>query len=152
MGAKEEIRRRSQSWRARGFTVVPNLLIVNPSLPPTTRLLLQTLHARSFGKGHVKLGAGTIARDLGVSRQTVGKHLNILKVVGLVEVVRRGRGLVNVIRLVLAQMGRSMKTVFERVLPTLSERVLDGRKRTVAWWMERWRAHREARAVFRGVI
>lgn len=88
-----------------------------------------------------------MAKDLGLSRQTVARHLHILETTRLVEVKRRGRGLVDIIKLALVQGGKSFKAVFEKVLPTLPERAWDGKKRTVAWWVERYRWWREVQRV-----
>lgn len=147
----DRVRRVRQSWRAIGWTVVPNLAIVNPSLPPIARLILQALHARSFGKGSVRLSVETIGRDVGVSRQTAHKYLNLLEMEGLIERRRQGLRRVNLIVLKLRKVGQSVKSGLEEIVPVLRDRLFDGRKHTVAWWVERYRVWKEAMGPARGM-
>jgi DNA-binding transcriptional ArsR family regulator len=88
----------------------------------------------------------TLARDVGLSRQTVHKHLNVLEAAGLIQRVRRGRGLANVIVLTLKTRSKGKHGDMAAGLQAVRGVVLAGEERSMAWWLEAWRRHRGARA------
>lgn len=140
---RENRRRKEQSWKARGFTQLPNILM-SSALPVGVRATANAIYARAFGSRQgVCLTVSTIAKDVGVSRQTVHKHMNILEMAGLIRRVRRGQRLANVIVLTLKEHGTNLSESIQhgltRIMPALF-----GEKRTTAWWVERWRIHKEA--------
>ncbi len=145
-------RAKEQSWRARGYTQLPNILL-SRALPVGVRATAAAIYARGFGQRQgVCLATETLARDVGVSRQTIQKHLNILEAAGLIRRIRRGQGLANVIVLTLkdksAQLGESIRLTVCHV----SDVLLGCEKKTMDWWAERWKVHKQAMRVSLGKV
>ncbi len=136
------------SWRQKGYTVIPNVLIQCP-IPQGAKMVYMALSARAFGnKPVVCCASSVLGDDLGVSRQTVQKHLNILEAFHFISRYRRGRKLCNVIRLTLKDKFRSTaKTVTQAIsqgLYKLKDAVFTTRKYTVKECLAMYYLHREA--------
>ena len=142
--AHDRWRASGQSWRALGYTAIPNLL-TSKGLPPNVRLTGIAVYQRAFGKRDgVCVKVETLAKDVGFSRQTITKHLNYLQLAGIIKRFRRGQGLASVIRL---ELKKAMQTLTESIagaLPRVHEAVVKEVRHTMAWWLERWKVHKEA--------
>ena len=139
------------NWRNKGWTAMPNLLM-SKAIPLHVRATGMALHARAFRNARsIKVRTDTIAEDLGVSRQTVQKHLNVLETMGLIRRIRRGQGKCNIIVLNLKAQADRLRDAIGRALPDMKDALFDDTKRTTAWWIERWRANKQAMAITRGM-
>ena len=90
------------NWKDRGFTQIPNIVLNNPSVPRCVRGTYEAISARAFGKRiSVSVSQETLAKDVGVSRMTISRHLNVLEALFLIRRIRIGRGITNTIILTL---------------------------------------------------
>ena len=71
--------------------------------------------------GHGALSASALARILPVSRQAIGKHLDVLREVGLVEPEQRGR---EVVYLVVGARLSSLARELDRIGRSWDDRLL----------------------------
>lgn len=76
---------------APGYAVVPNVVLRDPRLSPTARLLYAILDGRQTSSAAVRVGIATLAADLGTSDDTVSRALAELQAVGYVDRTRTGR-------------------------------------------------------------
>ena len=129
---------------------MPNILL-SKALPVGVRATVAAIYARGFGQRQgVCLATETLARDVGVSRQTIQKHLNILELAGLIRRVRRGRGLANVIILTLKDKAARLAESIGIMASSVSRHLLGSEKKTMAWWLDRWKVHKQAMKACRG--
>ena len=122
-------------WQNTGFTPIPNIAINNPALPRCVRSTYEAISARAFGKRFsIFVSEEILASDVGVSRITIIRHLNLLEAIGLIKRIRPGRGMTNTIVLTLKMGMSNNKTLSQGIrgeLPGLSNLVLKREKLTM---------------------
>ncbi len=123
------------NWQNRGFTQIPNIVLNNPAVPRCVRATYEAISARAFGKKFsISASEETLAADVGVSRRTVIRHLDVLEALHLIRRIRIGRGLTNTIVLTLkmrlVESGSLMKAI-EVELAGLSQCILNRDKLTM---------------------
>jgi Helix-turn-helix domain len=74
-----------------GFTEIPNTILRNPDLTPGAKLVFMGLMSYAWGKDSCFPGQERLAKDIGLHRVTVNKHIRELKEKGFLEVTRRGK-------------------------------------------------------------
>jgi len=122
--------------KGKGFTPVPNIVLNNPAIPRCARSTYEAIAARAYGRrSQVAVTEDTLANDTGVSRSTISRHLKVLETLHLIQRVRRGEGLPNIIVLTLkkrlAQPGVGLAQAIEAELGGLSSYVLNHSKLTM---------------------
>jgi DNA-binding MarR family transcriptional regulator len=120
-------------------------------LPQGAKLVYAAIAARAFGsKPVVCCGSEVIGNDLGVSRQTVQKHVNILEAFHFIKRNRRGQNLTSVIILTLKEkLGRTARNVSEAISKSLAfirQDAFKEGKLTVKECLELWFRHKTAHA------
>ncbi len=144
--------RESFCWRQLGYASIPNILVQSP-IPQGAKVVYMAYAARAFGnKPTVCCGAGVIANDIGVSRQTVQKHLNILEAFRFIKRFRRGQNLTSVIILTLKEkLGKTAKTISEAIsksLCFLRPETFKAGKLTVGECLRIWCRYKSARIMY----
>lgn len=101
-----------------GFTMVPNALLEDERLTAGARLTYVMLAKFAHQKEECWPGQQRLAELVGVARKALGRYVNELVEVGLVEVTRRGMGLTNVYRLHLPDEVMGQNDPSRRVMVT----------------------------------
>jgi len=100
------------NWKNNGFTQVPNIIINNPAIPRCARSTYDALSSRAFGKkAQVIISEAVLAKDVGVTRMTISRHLKVLERLHLIRRIRRGEGKPNVIVLTLKSRMNEAKSL-----------------------------------------
>jgi biotin operon repressor len=86
----------------KGFTMVPNHLLVSNRISPGAKLAYAML-LKCFP------GQETLAREMGVTRQSVNTYLEELQHQKFIEIKRRGQGLTNLYVLFLKATGKTRR-------------------------------------------
>ena len=76
----------------RGFTQVPDHFLQSPAVSPGAKLVYAMLLKYAWYNDYCFPGQDTVAKDMGVSRQTVNTHIRELATKGLIAVKRQGQG------------------------------------------------------------
>ena len=79
----------------KGFTMVPNHLLVSDRISPGAKLAYAMLLKYVWEKDYCFPGQETLAREMGVTRQSVNTYLKELQHQKFIEIKRRGQGLTN---------------------------------------------------------
>ena len=113
-------------------------------------MVYAAIAARAFGnKPVVCCGAGVIGKDIGVSRQTVQKHLNILEAFHFIKRYRRGMNLTSVIILTLkhklGKTARNLSEAISKALFLLRPDTFKAGKLTVRECLLMWKRYKTAR-------
>ena len=87
----------------RGFTIIPNYILRNPSLSFGARMTYTLLLSYAWQEGSCFPGQEKLAFDLGVTRKAVNTYLHELKEKRFVDWKRRGMGKTNVYRILDVQ-------------------------------------------------
>jgi len=143
-----------ESWRNRGWTPLPNIVINNPAVPRCVRNTYMALSARAFGKRYsVSVSQETLANDVGVSRRTIGYHLNVLEALHLIRRIRIGRGMTDTIILTL-KVGNpdSLAKSISQGTRGLSEHILNREKLTMKEALVLSGKHRKRQKELTGVL
>jgi DNA-binding transcriptional regulator YhcF (GntR family) len=80
----------------KGFTVIPNFILRNPSLSIGARMMYTLLLSYAWQEGSCFPGQKRIARELGIKERMVRYYLTELQNSGFVEAKRRGLGKTNI--------------------------------------------------------
>lgn len=103
------ILRGADPFTQRGFTQVPNHLLESAAISPGAKLVYAMLLKYAWYNDYCFPGQDTVAKDMGVSRQTVNTHIKELATKGLIAVKRQGQGRPNVYELFLTARKLSRK-------------------------------------------
>lgn len=74
---------------ARGFTAIPNHIIRDASIPPSTRLLYGVIMSYAWSARACTASAATLCEDTGIGRSAFFEGIALLRDRGLVEVQKR---------------------------------------------------------------
>jgi hypothetical protein len=74
---------------ARGFTAIPNAVIRDASIPPSTRLLFGVIMSYAYGSRVCTASADTLCEDAGIGRSAFFEGIALLRERGLVDVQKR---------------------------------------------------------------
>lgn len=75
----------------RGFAIVPNHVLRDPTIPPTTRLLFGLIMSYAYsGTRRCTASISTISLELGVKKSTIYAGLQLLQDRGLIEATQQG--------------------------------------------------------------
>ncbi len=144
MNQSEMARRQKQSWHSMGWTAIPNITF-SRALPPNVRLTAAGVYGRAFGKRQgIVIKVETLAKDLGFSRQTIHKHLNILEAAGIIRRIRQGQRKANIIILNLKNRAAKLADSIALAIDDVKDVLFEEGKRTMIWWLDRWKIHKEA--------
>lgn len=88
-----------------GFTQLPNYVLKNPKLSFGARLTYAVLLSYAWQENFCFPAQEKLAEDLGVSRQSINKFLNELKVVELIDWKRQGLNRPNIYRILDVKQG-----------------------------------------------
>ena len=80
----------------KGYTKVPNHALVSDRISPGAKLAYAMLLKYVWEKDYCFPGQETLAREMGVTRQSVNTYLKELQHQKFIEIKRRGQGLTNV--------------------------------------------------------
>lgn len=80
---------------AEGFTQIPNFLLRNADLSMGAKLAYSMFLSYAWGNEFCFPGQETLARDIGVARQSVNRFIGELERAGYIQVKRRGLGKTN---------------------------------------------------------
>ncbi|MGE0229251.1 MAG: helix-turn-helix domain-containing protein [Dehalococcoidia bacterium] len=94
---------------AEGFTQVPNFMLRSPDLSMGAKLTYAMFLSYAWNNAFCFPGQATLARDIGVSRQSVNGFIAELDRAGYVEVKRRGLGRTNVYTVKFRVRGRGKR-------------------------------------------
>jgi AraC-like DNA-binding protein len=81
----------SRETLRRGFTQIPNIIILDPALDCQEKAILMVLYFHAFGKGYCKLSDKLIAQEAGCSIASVKRKRKSLKKKGYIDWERTGR-------------------------------------------------------------
>src|SRR5258707_1870725 len=90
----------------KGFTMVPNHALVSDKISPGAKLAYAMLLKYIWEKDYCFPGQDTLAKEMGVTRQSVNAYLKELQRQKFIEIKRRGQGLTNVYIIDLATIGK----------------------------------------------
>src|SRR5665213_811648 len=80
----------------KGFTMVPNYLLISDQISPGAKLAYAMLLKYVWEKDYCFPGQETLAKEMGVTRQSVNTYLKELQQQKFIDIKRRGQGLTNV--------------------------------------------------------
>ena len=84
---------------AKGFTMVPNHVLVSDKVSPGAKLAYAMLLKYAWQDDFCYPGQERLAKDMGVTDRSVRTHLKSLEANGLLAIQRRGQGKTNVYEL-----------------------------------------------------
>jgi len=93
---KEKTLRFENEQMAKGFTMVPNQILLNQDIPYKARFLYAILLQYAWNNRQCFPGQTKLAEDVGVSTKTIRRWLATLERHGLIEVIQRGLNRTNV--------------------------------------------------------
>jgi len=128
-----------------GWAALPQI-IGFCDLPPRTKTIVNIIYGHAFGtKSRVMLGEAMLAREAHCSRRTIITHMNIAEMVGLITRKRNGQRRRNLIVLNLKEGAARLHDAIELNIGCLNPIIFMGEKRTMAYWLERWKRYKAAR-------
>jgi len=83
----------------RGFTQVPNFILMNEALNVGAKITYAMLLKYAWYDDHCFPGQATLAKDIGSSERSVRSYLKELEAGGFITIKQRGLGKVNVYEL-----------------------------------------------------
>ena len=84
---------------AKGFTQVPNHVLISVRLSPGAKLTYAMLLKYAWQNDYCFPGQIRLGQDLGLHETNVRKHLKSLQAIGLLAITRRGQGKTNIYEL-----------------------------------------------------
>ncbi len=90
----------------KGFTMVPNHALVSDKISPGAKLAYAMLLKYIWEKDYCFPGQETLAKETGVTRQSVNAYLKELQQQKFIEIRRRGQGRTNLYIIDLATIGK----------------------------------------------
>ena len=90
----------------KGFTMVPNHALVSDKISPGAKLAYAMVLKYMWEKDYCFPGQETLAKDMGVTRQSVNTYLKELHQHQFIEIKRRGQGLTNIYVINLQAIGK----------------------------------------------
>src|SRR5882672_9342300 len=84
---------------AKGFTMVPNHVLVSNKVSPGAKLAYAMLLKYAWEKDFCYPGQETLAKDMGSGVRSVVRYMQELEKAGFVKIVRRGQGRANLYEL-----------------------------------------------------
>lgn len=79
-----------------GFTQVPNFILANSKISPGAKLVFATLLSYAWHNNYCFPGQDKMAKDIGITRQSVNTHIKELEKKGFIQIKRRGLGKTNI--------------------------------------------------------
>ena len=79
-----------------GFTQVPNAVLRSDKIGPGAKLAYTMLLSYAWHNDYCFPGQDRLARDIGVSRQSVNTHVKELERQGFIKIKRQGQGKPNI--------------------------------------------------------
>ncbi|WP_299293930.1 helix-turn-helix domain-containing protein [uncultured Tateyamaria sp.] len=83
----------------RGFTQVPNAVLKSEEISSGAKLVYALLLSYAWHNDFCFPGQETLARDIGIARGTVNRHVQELAEKGFIKITRKGQGRANVYEL-----------------------------------------------------
>ena len=141
------------SWKDKGYTQIPNIVLNNPAVPRCVRGTYEAISARAFGKKpSVNVSEETLANDVGVSRSTILRHLKVLEALFLIRRIRIGRGLSNAIILTLKVSNPNLIESISQGTKGLSQHILNREKLTMKEALVLSGEHRRKQKQLTGIL
>lgn len=92
-----------------GYTKVPNHLLVSDRISPGAKLAYAMLLKYVWEKDYCFPGQDTLAKEMGVTRQSVNTYIQELQRQKFIDIMRRGQGRTNLYILNLKATGRGKR-------------------------------------------
>jgi hypothetical protein len=93
----------------KGYTKVPNRLLVSARISPGAKLAYAMLLKHAWEKDYCFPGQDTLGKDMGVTRQSVNAYLKELQRPAFIEIKHLGQGRPNLYTLNLQAKGRAKR-------------------------------------------
>lgn len=80
-----------EKWIREGFTVIPNVLLLDKRISPQAKVVFCILSVHAFTKGYAFPSYEILGEEIGLSKPQLIKYIKELEEAGVIEVTRTGR-------------------------------------------------------------